>query len=40
MLAHFENLIKKAYPAFNLRNIDTTLSIFHSDVQRHLKMVM
>lgn|SRR5690606_10735401 len=28
-----QNLIKKAYSAFNSRNIDTALSTFHSDVQ-------
>ena len=33
MIAHFENLIKKAYPAFNSRDIDMALSTFHSDVQ-------
>ena len=33
MIAHFENLIKKAYPAFNSRDIDTALSTFHPDVQ-------
>ncbi len=27
------NLIKKAYSAFNSRDIDTALSTFHSDVQ-------
>lgn len=33
MITHFENLIKKAYPAFNSRDIDTALSTFHPDVQ-------
>ena len=33
MLTHFENLIKKAYAAFNSRDIDTTLATFHADVQ-------
>lgn len=33
MITHFENLIKKAYPAFNSRDIDTALSTFHSKVQ-------
>lgn len=33
MIAHFENLIKKAYLAFNSRDIDTALSTFHSEVQ-------
>lgn len=33
MTTHFENLIKKAYPAFNSRDIDTALSTFHSDIQ-------
>ena len=33
MISHFENLIKKAYPAFNSRDIDTALSTFHSEVQ-------
>jgi len=33
MMTHFEKLIKKAYPAFNSRDIDTALSTFHSDVQ-------
>lgn len=33
MIALFENLIKKAYPAFNSRDIDTALSTFHSAVQ-------
>ena len=28
-----QNLIKKAYAAFNARNIDTALSTFHPDVQ-------
>lgn len=28
-----ENLIKRAYSAFNSRDIDTALSTFHSDVQ-------
>lgn len=27
------NLVKKAYAAFNARDIDTALSTFHSDVQ-------
>ncbi len=29
----YENLIKKAYTAFNSRNIDEALSTFHADVQ-------
>ena len=33
MISHFENLIKKAYPAFNSRDIDTALSTFHTEVQ-------
>ena len=33
MITHFENLIKKAYQAFNSRNIDTAISIFHPNVQ-------
>jgi len=33
MISHFENLIKKAYPAFNSRDIDTALSTFHAEVQ-------
>jgi len=33
MITHLENLIKKAYPAFNSRDIDTALSTFHADVQ-------
>ena len=33
MIAHFEKLIKKAYPAFNSRDIDTALSTFHPGVQ-------
>jgi hypothetical protein len=33
MTNHFENLIKKAYPAFNSRDIDTALSTFHPDIQ-------
>jgi hypothetical protein len=33
MTNHFENLIKKAYPAFNSRDIDTALSTFHTDIQ-------
>jgi len=33
MISYFENLIKKAYPAFNSRDIDTALSTFHSEVQ-------
>lgn len=33
MIAHFENLIKKAYPAFNSRDIDTALLTFHPAVQ-------
>lgn len=33
MTTHFENLIKKAYPAFNVRDIDTALLTFHSNVQ-------
>lgn len=32
-MTHFENLIKKAYAAFNLRDIDTALSTFHPEVQ-------
>lgn len=28
-----QNLIKKAYSAFNARDIDTALSTFHSDVE-------
>lgn len=33
MITHFENLIKKAYPAFNSRDINTALSAFHPNVQ-------
>ena len=33
MITHFENLIKKAYSAFNSRDIDTALATFHADVQ-------
>lgn len=33
MITNFENLIKKAYPAFNSRDIDTALSTFHKDVE-------
>ncbi|MDR6966246.1 hypothetical protein J2X31_000239 [Flavobacterium arsenatis] len=33
MKTHFENLIKKAYPAFNSRDIDTALSTFHPEVE-------
>lgn len=33
MISHYENLIKKAYPAFNSRDIDTALSTFHPEVQ-------
>src|SRR5690554_5159654 len=33
MISHFEKLIRKAYPAFNSRDIDTALSTFHSEVQ-------
>lgn len=33
MITHFEKLIKKAYPAFNSRDIDTALLTFHKDVQ-------
>ena len=33
MNIQINNLIKKAYSAFNSRDIDTALSTFHSDVQ-------
>lgn len=33
MIKHFEKLIRKAYPAFNSRDIDTALSTFHPEVQ-------
>ncbi|OAQ42385.1 ketosteroid isomerase [Pedobacter psychrophilus] len=33
MITHFESLIKKAYTAFNSRDIDKALSTFHSDIQ-------
>ena len=33
MITQFENLIKKAYAAFNSRDINTALSTFHADVQ-------
>ena len=33
MITHFENLIKKAYLAFNSRDIGTALSTFHPNVQ-------
>ena len=32
MPTHFKNLIQKAYPAFNSRDIDTALSTFHENV--------
>lgn len=37
-----QDLIKKAYAAFNARDIDTALSTMHPDVQwpKHLKEVM
>ena len=33
MTSQYEDLIKKAYSAFNGRDIDTALSTMHSDVQ-------
>ncbi|WP_057936064.1 nuclear transport factor 2 family protein [Algoriphagus resistens] len=33
MIPHFEKLIKKAYQAFNAREIDTALATFHPDVE-------
>lgn len=33
MNIQIHNLVKKAYSAFNSRDIDTTLSTFHPDVQ-------
>lgn len=33
MAAHYEELIKKAYSAFNARDIDTALSTMHRDVE-------
>ena len=33
MATQLKDLIKKAYSAFNSRDIDTALSTFHSDVQ-------
>lgn len=33
MIIHFENLIKKAYLAFNSRDIHAALSTFHSNVE-------
>ena len=33
MPTHFKNLIQKAYPAFNSRDIDTALSTFHENVE-------
>jgi hypothetical protein len=33
MTSQYENLIKKAYTAFNSRDIDTALSTMHPDVQ-------
>jgi hypothetical protein len=30
---HFKNLIQKAYPAFNSRDINTALSTFHENVE-------
>ena len=33
MFGQIHNLIKKAYSAFNFRDIDTALSTFHPDVQ-------
>ena len=33
MASQYEDLIKKAYSAFNGRDIDTALSTMHSDVQ-------
>lgn len=33
MATRLKDLIKKAYSAFNSRDIDTALSTFHSDVQ-------
>ena len=32
MITNFENLVKKAYSAFNLRDIVTALSAFHPEV--------
>lgn len=33
MVSQYENLTKKAYSAFNARDIDTALSTMHPDVQ-------
>jgi len=33
MASQYENLIKKAYSAFNARDIDTALTTMHTDVQ-------
>jgi hypothetical protein len=33
MVSQYEDLIKKAYAAFNARDIDAALSTMHSDVQ-------
>ncbi len=33
MPTHFKNLIQKAYPAFNSRDINTALSTFHENVE-------
>ena len=33
MPIHFKNLIQKAYPAFNSRDINTALSTFHENVE-------
>jgi hypothetical protein len=33
MTSKYEELISKAYTAFNTRNIDTALSTFHANVQ-------
>ena len=33
MNIQFQNLVKKAYSAFNSRDIDTALSTFHTEVQ-------
>ncbi|MBE7169341.1 MAG: nuclear transport factor 2 family protein [Williamsia sp.] len=33
MASQYEGLIKKAYAAFNARDIDTALSVMHPDVQ-------
>lgn len=33
MTSHYEDLIKKAYSAFNARDIDTALSTMHPEVQ-------